>query len=356
MTKKILIVTKSQFGYLVDTLKYCQYLNQEFDITFLSWDFGLPRIEVEGVIIKYLKRDGSNPKRYLNFLRGIIKEIKTHEYHLIFFVYFPGASAVKLLTKKQCYNLDIRTASVVRESMANWFSDKILKLESRFFKNISVISEGLAKRLEIKKYHLLPLGGESFCKEPKSFKNIHLLYVGTLENRNIISCVKGFHQFLKENKLKNTVFTIIGDSPANELEEINQYISDHQLEKFIHTKGYIHNTMLGPYFSEANIGVSFVPMTKYYEHQPPTKTFEYLLSGMPVLATQTYENSKIVDDTNGVLIKDTASSFKEGIEKLASKMYNFDSNQIQKNSALFHWKKVIDQNLKDYLDEISKTG
>jgi len=37
-------------------------------------------------------------------------------------------------------------------------------------------------------------------------------------------------------------------------------------------------------------------------------------------------------------------------------MYNFDSNQIQKNSALFHWKKVIDQNLKDYLDEISKTG
>lgn len=353
MKKKILIVTKSQFGYLVDTLKYCQYLNKEFDITFLSWDFGLPKVEQKGIKIKYLERKGNKLKRYLQFLWNINAEVRSSYYDLIFFVYFPGCSISKILNPHKTFNLDIRTASVVEKNIINWFSDKILKVESAVFKNITVISDGVAERLGIKTYHLLPLGGESFCSSEKDFSNLHLLYVGTLENRNMISCVIGFHDFLKENIDKNIEFTIIGDTPANELQEIRDYISKNQLEKFIHITGYIPNTLVSPYFERANIGVSFVPMTKYYEHQPPTKTFEYLLSGMPVIATRTAENAKVINTENGILIEDHSESFKEGLKNLIKKLSKLNSSKIRKNSGKFHWKKITDDILKNYIESIS---
>lgn len=41
-------------------------------------------------------------------------------------------------------------------------------------------------------------------------------------------------------------------------------------------------------------------MTEYYDSQPPTKTFEYALSGLYVLATKTRENEKVITNDNGV--------------------------------------------------------
>jgi hypothetical protein len=38
MKKKLLIINKIQFGYHTDTFKYCQYLKDEFDITYICFD------------------------------------------------------------------------------------------------------------------------------------------------------------------------------------------------------------------------------------------------------------------------------------------------------------------------------
>lgn len=356
--KKILIISRAQFGYYVDPFKYCEYLKDHYDITYVSWDFGHPRLELAGIEVVYIPRTGNKAFRYLRFLKGVHNEINSKRFDLIFMVFFPGVSILKIFNPKKLINLDIRTASVLKNPIRNFFNDFFIKLECSFFTNISVITEGVAKNLNIKKYHLLPLGGESFTQQEKTFEDIHLIYVGTLENRDMISCVKGFHMFLKnywnESLAKNIKFTLIGDSPGNELSEIKEYIHKNNLDKVIKTEGYVLNAKLQPYMEEANIGISYVPMTDYFDVQPPTKTYEYLLSGLPVIATKTKENIKVINNQNGILIEDNAESFCQGLNLLISRKEQFNSSEIRKSNLQYHWGSIILSNLKNYFEDLMK--
>lgn len=356
--KKILIITKTQFGYFIDPLKYCEYLKDQYNITYVSWDFGLLKSEISGIDTHYLPRKGNKILRYLKFLKDVHDQMNSEKFDLIFMVFFPGVSLLKITNPTKLINLDIRTASVLKNPIRNFLNDLFIKLECSFFTNISVITEGVANNLNVKKFHLLPLGGESFTQKDKTFENIHLIYVGTLENRDMISCVKGFHLFLKnywnETLAKNIKFTLIGDSPGNELSEIKEYIQKNNLEKVIKTEGYVLNTKLQPYMEEANIGISFVPMTDYFDVQPPTKTYEYLLSGLPVIATKTQENIKVINDQNGVLIEDNAESFCNGLNLLITRKNQFNSSEIRKSNQQHHWGSIISSNLKNYFENLMK--
>lgn len=88
----ILIVNKEQYGYHIDTYKYCSYLSQEFNITYLCWDDGKNRIISSGVNCIYLERKGNILNRFLILFRSVNKEIKTNKYDLIFIIYFYGCS------------------------------------------------------------------------------------------------------------------------------------------------------------------------------------------------------------------------------------------------------------------------
>lgn len=356
--KKILIISRAQFGYYVDPFKYCEYLKDQYDITYVSWDFGHPRLELAGIEVVYVPRIGNKALRYFRFLKGVHNEMNSKKYDLIFMVFFPGVSLLKIFNPTKLINLDIRTASVLKNRVRNFFNDLFIKLECSFFDNVSVITEGVAKNLNIKKYHLLPLGGESFTQKDKTFENIHLIYVGTLENRDMINCVRGFHMFLEkfwnETLTKSIKFTLIGDSPGNELSEINEYIQKNNLGNIIKTEGYVLNAKLKPYMEEANIGISYVPITDYFDVQPPTKTYEYLLSGLPVIATKTFENTKVINDQNGVLIEDSSESFCDGLNLLTSRKERFNSSEIRRINQQYHWQSIIFTSLKNYFEELMK--
>ena len=212
-----------------------------------------------------------------------------------------------------------------------------------FFSNVAVISDGLATRLGRKIYDTLPLGGACFTEEYKSFEKLELLYVGTLDNRNMIDCVRGFHKYLEkyESKGKVTTFKIIGDGPNNELKEIKEYVQAYNLSESIEVIGYLPQKQLTPYFKSANIGVSYVPMFSYYQYQTPTKTFEYLISGLPVIATGTYENKKIIKPFSGVIIEDNADAFCEGVARLQNQKKEFCSERIRKEYSKHSWEKAV---------------
>jgi nucleoside-diphosphate-sugar epimerase len=79
------------------------------------------------------------------------------------------------------------------------------------------------------------------------------------------------------------------------------------------TSGFNRGRVEHIYFDIHNIGVSYIPMLKCFDNQPPTKTFEYLLSGMPVIATATNANKDIINDVNGVLINDNSEEVYNGL-------------------------------------------
>ncbi|MFC4872880.1 glycosyltransferase [Negadavirga shengliensis] len=353
--KKLLIATKAQYGYHVDPYKYGYYIKESYEITHISWDFGLPRAPEKGLKTIYISRKGNKILRYYRFLKEIHREIRSQSYDIVFMVYFAGCSLIKLLNPGKTFNIDIRTATDTKNETVNFLKDALLKWECARFEHLTILSHGLAERLGMRNYHYLPLGGEPFCKKDKNFEKAHFLYVGTLENRNLITFVRGFHRFLKVDEASNasTLLTIIGDGPGNELAEIRDYIHQHALEKHIVTTGYIQNDNLSAHFDLANIGVSFVPMTPYYDHQPPTKTYEYLLSGMPVLATATTENRKIIDESCGVLMRDDEEAVAAGLEEIVKKLGHFDSRTIRMRCRESAWSNISQKNLKPYLDSLS---
>ena len=355
MDKNILVITKDQFGYHIHTQKYCEYLKNFYNVTYLCWDYGLPKIKHEGFTVKYITRKGSKLIRYFNFLKGLNAEIRKAEYDLIFIKYLDGISILQFLNRNKKFNIDIRTKSIRKNSYLRYYNDLILKFECSFFNNISIISPGLGESLKLRKWHVLPLGGDRFAFKEKSFEQIHLLYVGTLYMRNILDCVKGFHKYLidcRPSDRYNLFFTIIGDSKGNELNEINDYINKNQLEKFVQTLGYVYYYDLNNYFEQANIGVSYIPMTKYFDNQPPTKTYEYLLSGLPVIATNTKENIKILKDNCGVLIDDNEDAFALGLKALIGKRKIFNSEDIRNLYKDNLWENITSNNLKRYIDEL----
>src|SRR5699024_2778090 len=149
----------------------------------------------------------------------------------------------------------------------------------------------------------------------KDFSTLNLLYVGTLNNRNITQTIEGLSIFLKNNpKVKNiTTYDIVGD--GDEYSQLMALVDKLSLNHIVKFHGRVPHFKLKMFFDRCNVGISYIPITEYYNYQPPTKTFEYILSGIPCIATQTFENQSLVVADNGILCEDTPVGFSKALKK-----------------------------------------
>ncbi len=342
--KKLLIVSQHQFGYHIDAYMYSKYLKNKFAITFICWDYNKNKIILENINIIYISRKGNIILRNFRFIYKTIFIIKKINFNTIFIDYFRGSFFLKIFAPKNNYILDIRTGSVANTFLRRFVYNKILLFETLFFNKVTIISKSLRKYLGINKnkVKILPLGSDEISTTNKNFDDIKLLYVGTFNNRKLEKTINGFYKFYNENKYKfNIKYTIIGSGKKNEEEKIKEMINKFNLNKVINLLGYIQHDKLKPYFDEHNIGIVFVPQEKKYEYQPPTKLFEYLMSGMPVIATKTFENKKIINKNNGILIDDTDDGFYMGLKSFILHKANFNSKIIKKSVSNYTWKRII---------------
>ena len=177
----------------------------------------------------------------------------------------------------------------------------------------------------------------------KMFDSLRMLYVGTLNNRDIIKTVIGFHQYLEKSGDTNAIYDIVGN--GEEFSQIKEYVETEKLEKRIILHGQKKYDELKPFFDKCNVGIAFVPITPMYDYQPPTKTFEYLNSGLFCIATDTTANRNVITATNGCLIQDTANDFCSAIQLFMHKRQFVSSSQIRKTGRPYLWKTIIEQQL-----------
>ena len=351
MRKSLLILNRVQFGYHSGTFYYCKYLPDEYDVTYVCWDYGRPRLELPGITVIYVARDGSKALRYKRFIASAITHAR-RDFDYFFFQYFPGCSLLRLVRPAREMIFDVRTGSVELSLFRRLIADLILRLEASLFPNVTVISRGLSKKLWFSesRTHVLPLGSEVISANNKHFHELRLLYVGTLQGRRLHETVLGLHQFMKASGDGIACsYTIIGAGWGNEENDLRTLVHTLGLDPVVKVIGRIPHDQLSGYFNKANIGISYIPMTSYYNFQPPTKTFEYLLSGMAVIATATFENRSIVNEENGILIGDSAAEFAAGLSALASRLSTFDSRRIRESSQSHLWANIIRSNLVPYL-------
>ena len=322
--------------------EYSKNLRNEFKICYLCFDLGLPKVSLEKVHIFYLKHSKYKFINWLNLSFNIIFN-SYKGYNYMFMVYYKLCFLTNIFSQTPII-LDFRTGSLKDNYMLNLLDNYLMRIESIFFKKISIISDGLRKKINISKSKsfINPLGASVNSVLNKKFDNPKLFYIGTLYKREISKTITGVYLFLKQhpNYKNKLTYDIVGYGKESTEAKIIDLINKYKLSDNIKFHGRKKHNQCKLYFDECNIGVSFIPMTHYFDYQPPTKTFEYLFSGMACIATSTYENSKIINDLNGILTKDNAESFSENLFKLLKNFSNYNSNEIRKSVLDHSWSKI----------------
>lgn len=353
MKQKLLIINKDPFGYHVDTYKYCQYLRDRYYITYICLEPSKERIEsFENVKVIY------TTNKLPRVLRGAYYTIYCILYALfyngkIFVKNFKTAGLLKKILFWKKMILDIRTLSISPDqNVRNKYNTKLIKT-CNLYNHVSFISEGIRDKIniDVSKTSILPLGADVVSVINKNFNQINLLYIGTLSGRKIEDTIIGFKLFSEKYPDNDFTYDIIGNGYNNELKYLSQLVNDYRLSEKVILHGFIPNIKVKPYLDKCNIGVSYIPTTEYYNYQPPTKTYEYILSGLFTIATGTYCNKEIINSINGILIEDNPKSFTNALECIYLNR-DFDSNKIRETLLEHTWEKIVNNSLIPILEKI----
>lgn len=351
MTKKnLLLVNKHQLGSLTDAYKWCYYLRDEYNITFLCFDTGLPKMEIEGIRVKYINYNGSMAVRGIRYILSAFWNILFFK-GTILVVYFEHCQLLKFIFPFKKMILDIRTLSISPNKEQRRKTDDAIISACRIYDKVSAISEGVKQKIGNVGHEvcILPLGADCISCSPKNYSDLKLIYVGTFSGRELEKTIMGLSIFCK--KFSNTTirYDIIGSGNNNELETLKDLTNKLKLNNIVTFHGRIPNNQLAPFFDKANIGVSFIPITEYYNAQPPTKTFEYALSGLYSIATATDANKEIITPENGILINDTPEDFAMALKYIYTHKETFNENKIRKSLEEYNWQNIVDRYLKSIL-------
>ena len=351
--KKILFIHKMQFGYLTDVYKWCQYLRDDYDITVVSLnqsheEICMPGINVVNVSARtYLLRG-------ILFLWNSIVQILKHK-GVVFVVYFKEAYVFRLLFPfRKRMVLDIRTLSVSPQEEERRAYDERLKKCASKYQYVTVISNGVANKLNLlgANVGVIPLGASRSPVGGMNKSYLHLVYVGTLFNRRIEETIDGLAIFKQKNPNILIKYDIIGSGIYGEKELLQERINKFGIQDCVKLRGHIPHNKITPYLEQANVGVSYVPITDYYDYQPPTKTYEYILSGLLCLATATKSNEDIINEDNGCLVEDNAESFAKGLEVLMGRIETINRENIKDSLSGAEWSEIVNKKLKPIIENV----
>ena len=354
----ILIICRKPFGVTTDTYELSKYLTDKHIVTYLCFSpktvLSDNSIVSESLVLKRIDRKGCLLSRTWKWLTSCIKACR-EGYDLVYLYYFPLCSIVRLACRNRVFILDIRSGSVVPNPIKRKLSNLLIRIDSKAFNHISVLCESMRKylHLPLNKTHIIPLGANPVDIPAKKFSYIHLLYIGTFFNRNLDDTIRGFAKYFSEySEQLNLRYTLVGDSPSGGRQRMSALVQELGLQDIIDLPGYIPRDQLKSFFERCNIGVSYVPIVPYYDCQPPTKTFECLFAGMPVIATATAENRNIVNDDNGVLINDTPDGFYWGLCAMADRLSTYNSQSIKDSLSDYSWHDIMVNNALPFIESI----
>lgn len=348
---RFLIINPSQFGYTAGYLYYSKYLIKKGHIVeYLCLDDFLPKVELNGIIVHYVSRHNNFENERIAFLKAIWR-FDFSSYNAVLLTHRRFAFLYRLFGVPRSAILDIRTGDLSENLIKRTLWNKMIKLDTLFFRHSTILSESLRDLLKInvRKNTILPLGADIISDQEKDFNSLNFIYLGTLHKRHIDKTIAAIYLFKIENPEVSLRYDIIGFGTPSEEGQIIHSIAKYNLNQEVFFHGRKNHSDLKPFFDKSNIGFSFIPLTPYYDIQPPTKTFEYILSGMVCIATSTLENKKIINETNGILCNDDINSVLSAIKFYYNNRMMYNSSLIRNSLSNFLWERVISEVLEPCL-------
>ncbi len=350
---KLLILDVNPYGVLTDTVKWIKYLRNDWKISLVCFR-SKDSEDKRPSDVKFIELPNSKNRKVKGFLYLLVCICILLFYRgKVMVVYFPYCELLKKLFSGKKMLLDIRTLAVNPDAKVRENANHRIRLACNKYDKVSVISKGVGDELGLNDYYVLPLGSDVISSQHKDYTNaINLLYVGTLNNRDIGKTILGVKRFVSQRSDTPVHYTIIGFGAQAEESNIRDLIQNNNLGEIIRFVGRVKHSELQQFFNLSNVGVSFVPITPYFNYQPPTKTFEYCLSGLFCLATNTHANSEVIDNTNGLLIEDTSEGFCGGLDYFWKNRYSIDYEKVSQSLKDYSWENIVKNNLQTILCEL----
>ena len=255
---RLLIISRQQFGYLVDIYKWCEHISDDYQVDVVTFD-GKEKIILDKPNIKvhYVSYKGNKT------LRGI-RYILVSLWYMLFFKgniiveYFSGCDIFKKLLPWKKMILDIRTLSIKKDEVLRTKDNNAIKKCCQAYDFTTIISEGTrdAISLDKQKSAIVPLGSDVISTTEKTFDTLRLLYVGTLSGRDIDKTVKGLAIFKEAHPDVAIHYDIVGDGYNNELSKLKELTKELNITDCVTLHGFKPHTEIKVFLDKCNIGVS----------------------------------------------------------------------------------------------------
>ena len=352
MKEKLLIANPKQLGHSTGYHHYARILKDYYDITVVCYDQNLEKLPINGVNTKYVKKSKYHVFPLFHFIIQTIIELARHKNALIVYTNLSFIFAIPSLLKKNII-LDIRTGSIKKSAFKRWLYNARLTITASLFKKVTILSDNLRKKLLINKKNtlILSIGAEIIKNSKKSKEKLILIYVGTFTHRNIHDTILAVYNFIHEKKLNSEQieYHIIGHGRPWEENKINTTISKLNLQDIITYHGRKNHDQVKHFLKRSNVGISYIPITNFFNFQPPTKTIEYILSGNFCIATNTYENANLIQGENGILCEDTPIDLKKALEITYKKLPEINPSKIISTLNQYSWEKIVKNQLLPFI-------
>jgi len=285
-------------------------------------------------------------------------KIKARIYHFHDPEFIPWALLLKAATKSKViydvhedYFTSIREKKWIKGVILRKVSASILnfieKKSSKFFDAI-VISEdyyidnfkGMNKKIvEVLNY---PILNEALPEINFKKTRFSLVYSGTVsENRGIWDALKVV-QCLAEERKDFKLYIIGKFSSENLLSNVRKFLTENTLEEYVEIIGgseYTKRETIDAYHKLMDVGLVLIPISPHYERKLPTKFFEYMLAGIPFIATNFPRWKEFVEENKcGFVVN--PNNFEE-IDKLIQ--YLIDNPDERKKMGEEERKKVLEK-------------
>jgi len=131
-----------------------------------------------------------------------------------------------------------------------------------------------------------------------------LVYVGLLLPQRGIDSVLEAMRLLREQGIEDVTLYLIGPETSSAyFREIEGFVQAHRLGQQVRRLGYVPHDRLKDYLAGANAGLCPGQHTRQYSRPNlPTKLFEYMLGGLPILTVDNPHWRAYVEESQGGLV------------------------------------------------------
>ena len=220
----------------------------------------------------------------------------------------------------------------------------------------------LAHGVRKDKLHMIYMGVDnSFAASSKprapraADSPLRLVYVGSVQKaRGRDVMLEGMAYAITQGA--NARLTIVGAN-AGELSYCNSYAAKLGIAEHVDIVGRVPGSAIPGYLHGADMGVCLWEDQPWWRFNPPTKLFEYLVAGLPVMASNIRTHTEYIrDGSNGIIFEYDSRSFGQAVVRVCAQaaMLAPMSQTALSESARYTWE-TIEPTFLTAIDQLARS-